>query len=176
MRHEIRGFTLIEAMTGLAVLAICTAVAIPAMGGLLERQRASAAMGSLSNQMQVARMAAITYRQPAVLCPSRTGTTCDSSTDWSGGWMVFLDRDGNRKPDSIEEVIRIESAPTSPTLRVLGTTGRPQLRYLPDGRSAGSNITLSVCNRDGALLGAVIVNNAGRPRTFRPASPAPCPG
>lgn len=176
MHPGTRGFTLIEAMTGLAAFAICTAVAIPAAGGLLERQRASAAMGSLATQMQLARMAAITYRQPAVLCPSLTGTACDGSTDWSGGWMVFLDRDGNRKPDSTEDVVRVESTPTSRRLRVLGTTGRPQLRYLPDGRSAGSNITISVCSRDGALLGAVIVNNAGRPRTFRPVSPAPCPG
>ncbi|MDH5835551.1 GspH/FimT family pseudopilin [Luteimonas kalidii] len=176
MRKQLRGFTLVEMTLTVAILAVCAAVAAPVMGDLLERQRAGAAMGALATQMQLARMAAITYRQSAVLCPSRSGTACDGSTDWSGGWMMFLDRDGNREPDAGEDILRAESGPMSRSLRLLGTTGRPQLRYMPDGRSAGTNLTISVCNGDGILLGAVIVNNAGRPRTFRPTTPAACPG
>jgi len=132
-------------------------------------------MGTLSTQMQMARMAAITYRRPAVLCPSRHGTTCDPGTDWSGGWMLFLDRDGNSRPDAADEILQVESPSTRAMLRVVSTSGRPRVRYLPDGRSAGSNITISVCSTKGILLGAVIVNNMGRPRSFRPTAPAPCP-
>ncbi|WP_187471156.1 GspH/FimT family pseudopilin [Luteimonas viscosa] len=176
MRRKVRGFTLVELLLVLTIVVVCATVALPAMGGLLERQRAGAAMGALATQMQLARMAAITYRQAVILCPSRSGIACDAAEDWSGGWMVFLDRDGNRQPDSAGDILRVESAPTSRTLQLLGTTGRTQLRYLPDGRSTGTNLTISVCTGDGALLGAVIVNNAGRPRTFRPAAPAACPG
>ena len=176
MRSGNRGFTLIELMVAIAILAICATLATPAMGSLLERQRASAAMGALRTQMQLARMAAITHRQPAVLCPSVDGIACDETVDWSGGWMVFLDRDGNRRPDTVGDVLRIEPAPTSRTLRILSTRGRQQVRYMPDGRSAGTNLTISVCSGGGDLLGAVIVNNAGRPRTFRPMAPTPCPG
>ena len=97
MGKKVRGFTLIEMTLTVAILAVCAAVAAPVMGEVLERQRAGAAMGALATQMQLARMSAITYRQPAILCPSRDGAACDGSTDWSGGWMVFLDRDGNRQ-------------------------------------------------------------------------------
>ncbi len=175
MDARMRGFTLVETVLTTALVAVFAAVAVPAFSGLLERQRASAAMGTLSTQMQLARMAAITYRRPAVLCPSRSGATCDTGTDWSGGWMLFLDRDGNFRPDAADEILRVESAPGPSRLRVVSTTGRPRVRYLPDGRSAGSNIAISVCSAEGSLLGAVIVNNMGRPRSFRPAAPAPCP-
>ncbi len=176
MDARMRGFTLVEAVLTTALVASFAVLSVPAFAGLLERHRANAAMATLSTQMQLARMAAITYRRPAVLCPSSTGTSCDTGTDWSGGWMLFLDRDGNYRPDAADEILRVESAPAKPTLRVVGTRGRPRVRYLPDGRSAGSNLTISVCSPEGSLLGAVIVNNMGRPRSFRPAAPAPCPG
>lgn len=170
------GFTLVETALTTAILALLAALSIPALGALLERHRAGAAMGTLSTQMQLARMAAITYRRPAVLCPSADGRSCSGGTDWSGGWMLFLDRDGNHRPDAADEILRVESDSGRPGLRLVGTTGRPRIRYLPDGRSAGSNVTISVCSAKGELLGAVIVNNMGRPRSFRPAAPAPCPG
>lgn len=175
MQRKARGFSLIELMVTLGVLLISTTVGLPALAGLLEHQRSAAALGALTTQMQLARMAAITYRQPALLCPSRDGADCDGGADWSGGWIVFLDRDGNRRVDAGDEIIRAETAPTSRQLQVQATTGRPHVRYLPDGRSAGSNLTISVCNRDGQLLGAVIVNNAGRPRVSRPVAGTPCP-
>jgi len=69
----------------------------------------------------------------------------------------------------------VDLAPTSRHLRVVSTTGRQQLRYLPDGRSAGTNLTISICNPKGELLGAVIVNNMGRARSERPKVPTACP-
>lgn len=177
MDARMRGFTLVELVIVVAILAILLAVAVPALAPLVERQRAGSAMSALSTQMQLARMAAITYRRPAVLCPSRNGSACDGGTDWGLGWLLFLDMDGNHQPDAADEILRNEPVPAARShMRLVGTTGRPRLRYLPDGRSAGSNLTISVCNAQGALLGAVIVNNVGRPRAFRPVSPAPCPG
>ena len=90
--------------------------------------------------------------------------------------MLFLDDDGNRKPDANEEILRVDLDPTSRHLRVVSTIGRQQLRYLPDGRSAGTNLTISICNNQQQLLGKVIVNNMGRPRSQRPKAATPCPG
>ena len=169
------GFTLIEAMISVSVSGILAVVAAPSFVGLVEHQRTSAAISSLTTHMALARIAAISRNRRAVLCPSVDGSQCRTDTDWSGGWMLFMDDDGNRKPDASEQVLRVDLAPTSRHLRVVSTTGRQQLRYLPDGRSAGTNLTISICNRQGDLLGAVIVNNMGRPRSERPKVATPCP-
>lgn len=175
MHRKDAGFTLVEVVVVLAVAAILAAIAIPSLPGLIERQRVSSAVTSLTTHMALARMAAITHRRPAILCPSTTGTSCDPAGDWSNGWMLFLDNDNNRRPGDTDDLLRVDLEPRSRHLTLPGTRGRPQLRYLPDGRSAGTNLTINICNRKGELLGAVIVNNAGRARTERPKSPTPCP-
>ena len=169
------GFTLIELATTMSVVAILAGIAAPSFAGFIERQRASAAITSLMSHMALARVAAISRNQRAVLCPTSDGAHCESSTDWSQGWMLFLDEDGNRMLDGSDEVVRVDLEPTSRHLRVASTTGRQQLRYLPDGRSAGTNLTISICNQTGNLLGSVIVNNMGRPRSERPKVKTPCP-
>lgn len=170
------GFTLIEFATCVAVMAICAGIALPSMGSFVERQRASAAAASLMAHMALARTSAISRNRRAVLCPSADGNFCEADNDWSRGWMLFLDDDGNRKPDKNDEIIRVELEPTSRHLQVTSTNGRQQLRYLPDGRSAGTNLTISICNSRQELLGQVIVNNMGRPRSERPSARMPCPG
>lgn len=170
-----RGFTLIELMISVSVVGILAGVAAPSFRDLIEHTRTSAAISSLTTHMALARTAAISRNRRAVLCPSADGNQCRADTDWSGGWMLFMDDDGNRKPDANEDVLRVDLAPTSQHLRVVSTTGRQQLRYLPDGRSAGTNLTISICNQTGNLLGSVIVNNMGRARNELPKVPTPCP-
>ena len=169
------GFTLIELATTVAVMGVLVGVAVPPMHDFVARQRTSAAVGSLTTHMNLARMAAISRNHRTVLCPSSDGANCAAGTDWSQGWMLFVDEDGNRRPDGSDDILRVDLEPTSRHLRVVSTRGREQLRYLPDGRSPGSNLTISICNHRSEVLARVIVNNAGRPRSERPASPMACP-
>lgn len=169
------GFTLIELLATTSILAIVAGIALSPMSALIERHRASATASSLIAHMQLARMAAVSRNRRAVLCPSSDGAHCDGGTDWSPGWLLFVDDDGNRRPDAADEILRVEQEPTSRHLRIVSSAGRQQLRYLPDGTSGGSNLTLSICNQRGELLGRVIVNNVGRPRSERPSAPLPCP-
>lgn len=175
MRDD-NGITLIELVITLAVLAICISIAMPSMRVLIERHHAYAATSSLISHMAQTRMAAITHRQPAVMCPSMDGTSCTSDRDWSRGWMLFLDPDGNRMHSPGETIIRADLNPTSRHLTISSSTGRTSLRYLPDGRATGTNLTISICNFHNELLGSVVVNNAGRPRSTSPNSNTPCPG
>ena len=170
-----RGFTLVELIACVSVLSILTAIAAPSMAALMERQRAAAATNALVTQLAMARMAAISKRGISVLCPSRNGANCDAGSDWSGGWLLFIDRDGNRQPDHAQDIISADNTPLSRHLQLRSSAGRSQVRYRPDGSSAGSNLTVSICNRKGVLLSKVVVNNSGRARSERPAQPTPCP-
>lgn len=169
------GFTLLETVASISVLAILLAFGLPTASALLEHQRTTSALASLVSQMALARLAAVTHRSPTILCPSTDALRCDRSGDWSNGWMVFVDRGDRHGPTTVQDVLRVELAPTSKHLVVRSSAGRSYLRYLPDGRSSGSNLTIQVCKNNRMRLAAVIVNNAGRPRTERGPGKTPCP-
>ena len=174
-RRSRAGFSLVEALTVLAITAILLLIGVPAYAGLVQSQRASSAMHLLTAHMASARSTAITYRIPTVVCPSDRAGGCRRDGDWSQGWLMFFDADGNRQPDSRQDILRDENAPIHPSLRIVSSAGRTQLRYLPDGRSAGSNLRVRLCRED-TLLAQVIVNNTGRIRSETASGSTPCRG
>ena len=171
---SLQGFTLIELAVCLALLAVLAAIAAPSLSALLERHHAIAAEHALLHHLQLARMTAVTRRKPAVLCPSLDGRHCSGRNDWSIGWLLFVDKHGKRTPKDATDIVRGDTHPTSSKLRLISSRGRSSIRYLPDGRSTGSNLTISICSREGAMLTQVIVNNAGRARSQRPKTPRSC--
>ena len=168
------GFTLVETMASLAVLAIILGLALPGFRGTLERHRVASAMHLVSAQLAQARNTAITRRSPVSVCPSRGDGRCLGLADWSGGWLVYLDPERTDQPAGVERVLRDVRHPVHESIQISATDGRQLLRYQPDGRSGGHNLTLRVCSA-GRLHGEVIVNNVGRTRTRSYRSDAPCP-
>ena len=174
-RRAAPGFSLIEALVVMAVTAIGLAIGVPSYQGMTERTRTSSAMHLLTAHMASARTTAISYRIPTVVCPSDRAGGCRTDGNWSQGWLMFFDADGNRQPDTPQDILRDENAPIHPSLRIVSSSGRVQLRYLADGRSAGSNLTVRLCRED-KLLARVIVNNVGRVRSEEASGTTPCMG
>lgn len=50
-------------------------------------------------------------------------------------------------------------------LTIVSTPGRNVIQFLPDGRSAGSNLSLHFCTKQ-TLIGAMVINNLGRIRSI----------
>ncbi len=168
------GFSLVETLTVLAVVAVLVAVGAPNVGEALARHQVRTAMHLISTDLAMARNAAIMRRGAVVACPRTSTLRCRSDADWSHGWLVFADPDGNRQPDDAGDLIRVADPPAGAGRALaLGAT-RAFVRYQRDGRSAGTNLTVRVCSR-GALAGEVVVNNLGRVRSVRPEGAAPCP-
>jgi len=159
-------------MITLAVSATLMLAAVPAFMRMREHNQAISTANLLITQLQLARMTAVNRRISTVLCPSVDGRRCGDHADWSLGWLTFLDRDRTGRPNSPNNIIIASTGPFTQTLRLQGSTGRPRVRYLPDGRSPGTNLTISICNDKGALLNQVIINNSGRVRSQRPQQPA----
>jgi type IV fimbrial biogenesis protein FimT len=170
----VRGFTLLESLITMAILAIVVAISIPSMAALVARHRTVSNVNQLITHMHLTRSTAITRRASAVLCPSLDGQRCQQGTDWSHGWIVFTDPDGDYQPGSSSDVLLSESRGDGSGITVHSSAGRTRLRYRPDGLASGTNLTLSLC-RSGQLVARVVVNNTGRPRSEISQDALPCP-
>lgn len=98
------GFTLIELMVAISVLAILLAVGVPSMIDFLQNNRRAAAVNSLVSDLQQARNSAATLGLRVVLCHSDDGTSCSNggTPDWSAGWILFVDDNQNGVLDATD--------------------------------------------------------------------------
>jgi type IV fimbrial biogenesis protein FimT len=85
-----RGFTIVELMVSLAVLAILLTLAVPSFTNATLGARLSAYANDLLASTQLARSEAIKRNAPVTLCASSDGTTCATSGNWRVGWIVRL--------------------------------------------------------------------------------------
>ncbi|MCG8276163.1 GspH/FimT family pseudopilin [Stenotrophomonas sp. NLF4-10] len=77
-----RGFSLLELMVTVAVLAILMAIAVPGFSALINRDRLTSQANELVAVIQYARSEAVRLNGPVTLCPSADGAAC-SGSDWS---------------------------------------------------------------------------------------------
>jgi len=166
MNVRMRGFTLMEILTAMAVALVALCIGLPSFSQMLDRHRQLAATNEILAQLALARSWAISRGEPVALCPSTDQQQCESRVEWSGNWIIYADPDGNRQPNRSSDILTTSVAPGSPKLRVLSSSGRPQMRYLADGRGAGSNLTLRLCN-SATVVAEVVVSATGRPRAAR---------
>jgi type IV fimbrial biogenesis protein FimT len=170
------GFTLLEMLVTLAVVALLLAVAVPAFDSLVMDARLTAAVNRVVHGMHVARHESLKWGADVVLCRSPSGDQCIHTGGWHTGLIVFVNRDRDDPPrvDAGEPILQSESA--FPLTAVLAN--RRAFVFRPWSRSV--NGTLTFCDRRGtARARAVVVSYTGRPRATSAASAnggLSCPG
>lgn len=166
------GFTLIELMVTLAVVAIVATIAVPAMSDMVTRSRTTAAFNELQGLVGYARSeSAKAPGESILLCSSDNGTGCTSQTDWSVGWLVARDTDGNGSVDSGETVLKVvEAMPNGISLKVKAGTSTKfntaSISLVRNGApAAGDQITFKLCDAFGASEArGVILSVSGQAR------------
>lgn len=96
VQRRISGFSVIELMITIAIVAILVAVALPSFESSLRGNRVSTATNELITSLNLARSEALRNPRGAVICTSENGSTCGG--DWDNGWIVWIDADGNGLP------------------------------------------------------------------------------
>lgn len=158
MRHQ--GWSLVEIMVVVIVLAILAAGAGPAISGVLNRVTLTATTTDFISAIHLARNTAIRQSDVAVLCPTSDGLVCDPDAEYAGGWLVTT------SPSDSEQVLRNWPA-TRPMLQI-NYPGDQFVRFGPDGlpRQAGGAFLAGTARF--CLAGEerrVILSRNGRVRT-----------
>jgi type IV fimbrial biogenesis protein FimT len=114
-----RGFTIIELIIAMVLVAILTAVGIPAMRNFTLQQRIVTTSQELQLDMAYARSEAITRSDSVSVCTSTNTTSCTGSA-WTGGRIVFVDSNQNGAVNGTDVVLRKGGTPeASLTLAVV---------------------------------------------------------
>ena len=160
--------SLIELLTGVAVLGVSLTMVAPAWRDFTDRNRIVTAANSVLTNLHLARSTAVSRNRRVGLCPSTDGIGCSGDAfGWQDGYIVFVDLDGDRSRDEDEPLLRRQDA--QPHGLLLHTSaGRPVLSFRPDGSAWGTNASFRVCLGDTrSAYRAVVLYGSGRARIDR---------
>lgn len=150
------GFTIIELMLTIALIAVVATVAVPSFETFIERNQLATRINQFSNALSVARSEAIKRKQTVVVCPRGSDDTCQSTPGYESGWIVQV--------AGTSDVIWVsDPLPPGYTLRGNGSIAT-QISYRPSGRPVAFGSVTLCRNGQADKARKLILNRTGRVR------------
>jgi len=156
------GYSLYELAMTLALVALILTLGLPSFGAIVASHRLRVEVDQLFHAVHLARKESVVRRRVMTICPTRNGADCGPRSDWSEGWMLFvnIDRDWPAVRDADEPVVRWTRV--QPGNRIDANRDSFSLRAT-DLRA--TNGTLVFCDASGrARARALVISYTGRPR------------
>lgn len=162
-RPTMRGFTLIELLVTLAVLGIALGLALPGFQALFGNAARSEAAADLYVSLLQARSEAVARNATVSLVPV--------DGDWSLGWRLMVDENGDDQPDALDIdgsgtlvpgaglIAEVQFAGRPPEWRVTPAP-LPRVRFNRSGRVAEA-VNFTLCGPDARRSREVSATPAG---------------
>lgn len=130
------GFSLIELMIGVLMVAILMGIGVPSFRSMIEDQRLRAATTDLRLALNLARSEAVKRNRNVVLTPANPGTD-----GWGAGWTIANPVDPN-DPDILNQV----------HASGLTITGPASVSFNAMGRSTATEFDVEIDSASGAAM------------------------
>lgn len=177
------GFSLVELLTVLSLVAILATLAVPNMRDFVRNNRLTSAGNGLLHSMQLARTEAIKRQNGnVVVCATDTPDAADAGLACTGGafsgWFVFVDANSNWTHQAAEPVIEKHASVDSSVTVSNDNNGivsyGPSGFANPPGGGKVPTATVVICDERGnsqqgtdSTARAVFITNTGRVRVSR---------
>jgi type IV fimbrial biogenesis protein FimT len=171
------GFTIIELMIALAMVAIIVSIGMPSFTQMVANQRLTSLANDLVGDVLFARSEAAGRGARVTICASANGSTCLGTTpaDWSRGRLVFSDINANGALDTGEPIIKVTQISTQ-------TSVNSAIAVVPDSNwiafgayggmtPAGASSIFRICVASSNIGRQVAINLMGRPLVTTVACP-----
>lgn len=165
------GFTLLELLVTLAVASILLSVGVPGFRDIIMDNRLAGQANEFVTAVNLARSSAVRYQRNATVCATANFDaavpTCAGGTDWSTGWVVWVDKDRDGATDA-NEVLAVNGPLSDSSTFSSAAVGAFTYDALGFGTAGADNLTL--CDdRTGEMGRRIAVNNVGRTNVSRQA-------
>ncbi|MCQ4322063.1 GspH/FimT family pseudopilin [Stutzerimonas stutzeri] len=162
MRYS-RGFTLIEWMVTISVLAILLSIVVSSFTNLLLANRVQTAKTDVLVALQFARSEAVKRGEKVHICQSANGNACGSATEWAKGWLVEAESGGVlRIWNSVPAGVTISGPATTISFKADGTT---DIKPTSSESDAGTDFAIAPSPCSGQTKYGVNINAVGRALT-----------
>lgn len=158
MKRTLKGFTLIELMLVIALIAILAGIGLPAFRQMILNNRIVNTANHLLATMQLARSEAATQRRQITVCPSTNQTSCAGNNTWTPGAVVLQGANVVRLMPPAATDVTIASASNQVVFDVTGQLSPLAAITLSveDARGVGANsrtICISLLGRASIVRG-----------------------
>lgn len=178
------GFTLIELIVTVVMASVLIAIAVPNFSSLIKNNRLAVSANDLLAALQLARSEAVKRKEVMTLCASSESVSsddpgCTASTDWTDGWILFVDADDDglrtTGAGSPELLIEVGEGTAGRGLTAVGAGAvAASVRFGRNG-TASAGGTISICDDQGVPRSRAVKIEQYTGRTYIQEGAGACP-